>query len=120
MEGKTDMAHLNGITVLSEEQIFGAPGWVSTLQVILLVAMFIFFASSMVSAGAEKRVISGILATIAVILGVSLIVIAIIDPQELKYVQYYITLSEDVSAADFINTYDVMQQKGDLWIVRFK
>ena len=114
------MMHLNGFTILSEEQIFGAPAWVSTVQIILLISMFIFFGSSMVSAGAEKKWISGILATIALILGISLIVIAIIDPQELKYVQYYITLSEDVSAADFINTYDVIQQKGDLWIVRFK
>lgn len=114
------MTHLNGITVLSEEQIFGAPDWASTVQVILIVAMFVFFIASMISAGAEKKLVSGILATIAIILGISLIVIAIIDPQELKYVQYYVTLSEDVPAADFINTYDVIQQKGDLWIVRFK
>lgn len=116
---------MNGITILYQET---APSSLGSLQIIfmvtgiaLAVASFIMFILSEYSRhddALENASLATILISLVLIVATG-VTVCIPSLYEQK-TQYYVTISDEVSYKDFIEKYEVIECKGDIYIVEEK
>lgn len=113
---------MNGITILYQET---APSSLGSLQIILMVtgislavASLIMLISSEYSRH-DDALVNASLATIIislVLIGATGVTVCIPSLYEQK-TQYYVTISDEVGYKEFIEKYEVIERKGDIYIV---
>ena len=116
---------MNGITILHQETV---PCSLGSLQIILMVtgislavAAVIMFISSEYSRH-DDALENASLATIIVslILIVATIVTICIPSLYEQKTQYYVTVSDEVNFKEFTEKYEIIETKGDIYIVEEK
>lgn len=116
---------MNGITILHQETV---PCSLGSLQIILMVtgislavAALIMFISSEYSRH-EDALVNASLATIIIslVLIIATVVTFCIPGLYEQKTQYYVTISDEVSYKEFIEKYEIIETKGDIYIVEEK
>ena len=116
---------MNGITILYQETV---PSSLGSLQIILMVtgislavASLIMFISSWYSCHGDALE-NASLATIIIsaVLIMATVVTVCIPSLYKQQTQYYVTISDEVNYKEFVEKYEVIECKGDIYIVEEK
>ena len=88
----------------------------------MVVVIFIFVAGSMAAAilVSDDRYLSGIGIIVFMFVLASLFIYGGRTIDERPDKNYYVTLDENVDVTQFYDKYDVIERKGDIWIVQEK
>lgn len=109
---------LEGITVLNQEMIMAAPDWANVTMIVCLIGMFVFFVVFLVSNNACINISFGI-AAIACLLFLMFGPAVISDVPTGRY-RYEVTIDESVSFNDIYERYEIVEQRGDIWVLEEK
>lgn len=116
---------MNGITILHQETV---PCSLGSLQIILTVTgislaviALIMFISSWYSRH-DDALVNASLATIIIslVLIIATVVTVCIPSLYEQKTQYYVTISDEVSYKEFTEKYEIVETKGDIYIVEEK
>ena len=116
---------MNGVTILHQEIV---PSSLGSLQIILMVtgislaaAALIMFISSEYSRHDDALVnASLVIIIISLVLIIATVVTVCIPSLYKQKTQYYVTISDEVSYKEFIEKYEIVDCKGDIYIVEEK
>ena len=114
---------MNGVTILAEEFINDTMG---TVQFTLAIIAFVFVLSLIIffilTAALDREWLTALLiiATITVITVVSWVVTLCIPSLYNHKTQYYVTISDEVNFKEFTEKYEIVETKGDIYIVEEK
>ena len=109
---------IEGIDILNRTDIMAHPSWWTTL----LVVFAIIAAPSLVTALSCTNDWVGIISMIMFAISMAaLLVLGIIEPKEPtgRY-QYEVMMDESVPFEDVLENYDIVEQKGKIWILKDK
>lgn len=109
---------LEGITVLNQEMIMCTPGWANVAMIVCLIGMFVFLVVCLISNNACITISFGI-ATIACLLFLMFGPAVISDVPTGRY-RYEVTIDESVSFNDIYERYEIVEQRGDIWVLEEK
>ena len=112
---------MEGITILNQTEVMEltplATKVIAILTIISVVSCIAFFIAyiTMVS-----NVCPVILAFIFMSSLISILVISILSPKHLTGYEYEATIDENVSMKEVYERYEIVEQRGDIWILRDK
>lgn len=108
---------MTGVEILAIETIYATilPEWCLTLGVVFIVIFLFFFAISANNLEPTLTIIFGIL------MACSFIFICISQTNsktDIDYIEYKVTISDEVSMNEFYEKYEVLDQEGKIYTVR--
>ena len=117
------MMHINGVTELNSIDVYTTPWW-ATLVMFLSVILCVICVITLANLNSPRR------GTILV-LGISIIVLVLIIGvlglthsfgwmDEYSYTKYEIIVDDTVNVNEFNNTYDTIEKRGQIYVVKFK
>ena len=109
---------LEGIEILNKTEIMAAPTWYAILFVVLIV---VGIASIIIAVGShETKVGLGAAITFIITLCTFLVLIAVNPEEATGRYKYEVTIDENVSFKDLYAQYNVVEQRGDIWVLTDK
>ena len=112
---------MEGITILNQTEIMELAPLAVTVIVILTIIAAIscisFFIADYVMASITCPVILGFISISSLI---SVLVISILSPKHLTGYEYEVTIDENVSMKEVYERYEIVEQRGDIWVLRDK
>lgn len=109
---------LEGITVLNQEMIMDAPEWSNVVMFVCLCGVAVFLTVCLISNNACINISFGI-ATISCLLFLMFGPAVISDVSTGRY-RYEVTIDESVSFNDIYERYEIVEQRGDIWVLEEK
>ena len=113
--------NMEGVTILNQTEIMEPTQLTATIVVILtiisLISCIAFFIAyiTMVS-----NVCPVILAFISISSLVTVFFIGALSPKHLTGYEYEVTIDENVSMKEVYERYEIVEQRGDIWVLRDK
>ena len=114
---------LDGITVLNSYEVVTktAFSWDGFWIGILIAALIALIGAFVVCDNSEDFLIMFAVVCIAFGLFLGSLFGKIITPKPIEYTaEYEVTVSDDVSMNDFYNRYDIIEQRGEIYVIREK
>ena len=112
---------MEGITILNQTEVMELTPLATTTVVILtiisLISCIAFFIADYVMASSTCPVILGFISISSLI---SVLVISILSPKHLTGYEYEATMDENVSMKEVYERYEIVEQRGDIWVLRDK
>ena len=112
---------MEGITILNQTEIMEPTPLAVTVIVILMIIAAIsciaFFITEYVMASITCPVILGFISISSLI---TVLIIAILSPRHLTGYEYEVTIDENVSMKEVYERYEIIEQRGDIWVLRDK
>ena len=112
---------MEGITILNQTEIMEptplAVKVIVILMIIALISCIAFFIAEYIMASITCPVI---LAFISILSLVTVLVISILSPKHLTGYKYEVTMDENVSMKEVYKRYEIVEQRGDIWVLRDK
>lgn len=107
---------IEGITILNQTEIIDFPAWASiTISMLIVIAVLcVLFACAEKSLGLA---VSSLIAMVGVIV---VVLIGGLNPVETGRYEYEVTIDESVNFIDIYENYDVIEQRGDIWVIEDK
>lgn len=107
---------IEGITVLNKELIMTTP---SVLTVIALVSVIIGIVSFCVVINSHNNIVS-IIGSILFVLSIVGFSLGLIIEEPTDRYKYECTIDESVSIQDIYDRYEVVEQRGEIWVLEDK
>ena len=105
---------MEGITILNQTEVMEPTPLVITFTMILMIIAFVScIAFFMVDDTAILGIISISSLVIALAVGIS-------SPEHLTGYEYEVTIDENVSIKEVYERYEIVEQRGDIWVLRDK
>lgn len=106
---------MEGITILNQTDVVDLESWYFGLM--LLVIGVFFISSVKVLAFMSRRSL-----IICIISFIIIIILAKISPrfEKCDYTKYEVTIDKNVSMIEFYNKYEVLEQHGEIWVIKEK
>ena len=109
---------IEGITVLNQTEIMDLPSWFNDVNIVLITVFAIAFIIFMASRNNLVMYVSGFTAFMTII---SIMVnVLVVDEVPTGRYKYEVTIDESVDFVDIYDKYEVMDQRGDIWILKEK
>ena len=112
---------MEGITILNQTEIMEPTPLAVTVIVILMIIAAIscvaFFIAEYIMASITCPVILGFISISSL---VTVLVISILSPKHLTGYKYEVTMDENVSMKEVYERYEIVEQRGDIWVLRDK
>ena len=113
--------NMEGVTILNQTEIMEPTQLTVTIVVILIIIAAIsciaFFIADYVMTSITCPVILGFISISSLI---SVLVIGILSPKHLTGYEYEATIDENVSMKEVYERYEIVEQRGDIWVLRDK
>jgi len=111
---------IDGVTVLASEVVTTSCTFINIMFCIFLGLLVLGFISLLIGLTAD---ILGIVQTGAIMIGCSFVLFLISLPidaatQIPDYTKYEVILDDSVSMNEFMNTYEVLEQRGQIYVVK--
>ncbi len=108
---------IKGITILNKIEITGLPTWlVITWISIIMISICVVVICGLIAKGSLKvTAIAGITAVVMFFLG--LILECTVKTGEYRY---ECTIDDSVSYNDIVKNYEIIEQRGDIWVLEDK
>lgn len=108
-----------GINVLNVVERIRLPDWTIVCILLCMFAMAVFFIELLTGDTQKKINIAGIgFACTLVLIFIFLVVGKTVAPK--RIMQYECTIDSDVSFVELYEKYDVIEQRGDIWVLEEK
>lgn len=112
---------MEGVTILNQTEIMEPIPLAVTVIVILMIIAAIsgiaFFIAEYVMASITCPVILGFISISSLVI---VLIIAILSPKHLTGYKYEVTIDENVSMKEVYERYEIVEQRGDIWVLRDK
>ena len=112
---------MEGITILNQTEVMEptplAVKVIVTLMIIAAISCIAFFIAEYVMASITCPVILGFISISSL---VTVLIIAILSPKHLTGYEYEVTIDENVSMKEVYERYEIVEQRGDIWVLRDK
>lgn len=112
---------MEGITILNQTEIMEPTPLAVTVVVILMIIAAItciaFFIADHVMTSITCPVILGVISISSLII---VLIISILSPKHLTGYKYEVTMDENVSMKEVYERYEIVEQRGDIWVLRDK
>ena len=112
---------MKGITILNQTEIMEPTPLTATVVVILMITAAIsciaFFIVNYIMSSITCPVILGLISISSLI---SVLVISILSPKHLTGYKYEVTIDKNVSMEEVYERYEIVEQRGDIWVLRDK
>lgn len=112
---------MEGITILNQTEIMEptplAVTVIVTLMIIAAISCIAFFIAEYVMASITCPVILGFISISSL---VTVLIIAVLSPKHLTGYEYEVTIDENVSMKEVYERYEIVEQRGDIWVLRDK
>ena len=112
---------MEGITILNQTEVMEPTPLTVTVVVILMIIAAIsciaFFIVDYIMSSITCPVILGIISISSL---VSVLIISILSPKHLTGYKYEVTIDENVSMKEVYKRYEIVEQRGDIWVLRDK
>ena len=112
---------MEGITILNQTEIMEPTPLTVTVVVILIIIAAItciaFFITDYSMASITCPVILGAISISSLVI---FLVISILSPKHLTGYEYEATIDENVSMKEVYERYEIVEQRGDIWVLRNK
>ena len=112
---------MEGITILNQTEVMEPIPLAVTVIVILMIIAAIsciaFFIADYVMASITCPVILGFISISSLI---SVLVISVLSPKHLTGYKYEVTIDKNVSMEEVYERYEIVEQRGDIWVLRDK
>lgn len=109
---------MDGVIVLNVIERTRLPDWAIICIVLCAFAMAVFLVEMLAGSTIKKINIGGIGFTLAVVLILIFFWLGIFTSN--KIAQYECTIDSDVSFVELCEKYDVIEQRGDIWVLEEK
>lgn len=107
---------IEGITILNQTEIMDLPGWcVLGTSVCILLAVFLLSLGGIIRS--VETVIAGLL---ALVVALFLLLFGGIGMVGTGRYEYEVIIDESVDFIDIYENYDVIEQRGDIWVIEDK
>ena len=115
------MEHLSGVTELNAYEIFVTPMWL-TITMLASVALTVVLVVTIANLNNPRGVLPLGIATIIMVLVVGALgmTCGFGWADEYDHTEYEVLIDDGIPYSDITNTYDVIEQRGDIFVVRFK
>ena len=111
---------MNGVTILAEEVVNNTMGTVqhnlAIIAAVLVLSLLLFFVITLILYR-DLNIGHLILATVTVTVVVAWIITLCIPSLYNHKTQYYVTISDEVNFKEFTEKYEIVETKGDIYIV---
>lgn len=107
---------LEGITILNKTAVTGLPAWVSVLAFVIFFIGAIVFAVSMILDGPVRVTVSSLMIGLIVMIAY---VISSCTVKTGEY-RYECTIDDSVSYNEVVENYKIVEQRGDIWVLKDK
>ena len=113
---------MEGVTVLNTTPVTGLPMWLIIICVIVCVALVVFDAMIITDVVIFKRKTRKILITIFTILAVTAPSLFgyLNNVYETGHYYYECVIEDTASFNEIMNTYEIVDQRGDIWVLKDK
>lgn len=112
---------MEGITILNQTEVMEptplAVKVIVILMIIALISCIAFFIADYVMASITCPVILGFISISSL---VTVLIIGILSPKHLTGYKYEVTIDENVSMKEVYERYEIVEQRGDIWVLRNK
>ena len=115
---------MNGIDILNKEEILTSPEWIgiaASISAVMMIISIIFIAAFTLTYHGTASILSIILCVCFFIAGV---VFALINDnykcEPTGRYRYEVTIDDSVSITELYDRYNVVEQRGDIWILEDK
>ena len=112
---------MEGVTILNQTEIMELTQLTATiiaiLTIISLISCVAFFIAYITI---DSNVCPVILGVISISSLISVLVISILSPKHLTGYEYEATIDENVSMKEVYERYEIVEQRGDIWVLRDK
>ena len=112
---------MEGITILNQTEVMEPTPLAVTVIVILMIIAAIsciaFFITEYIMASITCPVILGFISISSL---VAALIIGILSPKHLTGYKYEVTMDENVSMKEVYERYEIVEQRGDIWVLRDK
>ena len=112
---------MEGITILNQTEVMEptplATTVVAILTILSLISCITYLIADYVMASITCPVILGLISISSLI---SVLVISILSPKHLTGYEYEATIDENVSMKEVYERYEIVEQRGDIWVLRDK
>ena len=112
---------MEGITILNQTEVMEptplAVRVVVILMIIAAITCIAFFIVDYIMSSITCPVILGLISISSLI---SVLVISILSPKHLTGYKYEVTIDENVSMKEVYERYEIVEQRGDIWVLRDK
>ena len=112
---------MEGVTILNQTEIMEPTQLTATIVAILtiisLISCIAFFIAYITMVSNVCPVILGFISISSLI---SVLVISILSPKHLTGYEYEVTIDENVSMKEVYERYEIVEQRGDIWVLRDK
>lgn len=107
--------------ILNQETITTLAGWATVVITIAIILLITGLIVGVITCDCGSDIPTIICFIVCVISFISLLMIAIANPREsTDRCRYEVTLDESVSITDIYEKYDVVEQRGDIWVLEDK
>ena len=114
---------MEGINILNTEEILITPGWVDTGLIVSAVVLILSMIVAYISVPTNLDILYIIATATFILSAVSTVVFAVISGSEIeptgKY-RYEATIDDSVKMTELYEHYNVVEQRGDIWILEDK
>ena len=113
---------MEGVTILNTTPITGLPVWVIIICIIACLALVMFDAMIIADIVVFKRKTSKILIVMFTILAIAAISLFgyLNEVYETGYHYYECVIEDTASFNEIMNTYEIVDQRGDIWVLKDK
>ena len=112
---------MEGITILNRTAIMEpTPLAVTTIIILIIIAVIscvAFFIADYIMSSITCPVILGVISISSLII---VLIISILSPKHLTGYKYEVTMDENVSMKEVYERYEIVEQRGDIWVLRDK
>lgn len=108
---------MQGVEILSTETIYDTilPGWCGVIAIIVMLICTIPFAIS----ATEGKTVGVIICTALFAVGIFIVAFSFSSNENsINYISYEVTIDDSVSMTDFMDKYDILDQRGKIYTVR--
>lgn len=116
------MMHINGVTELNSIDVYTTPWWLA-ITLFISIVLLVICAITMANIQKPSR-------SLVLVLGISAIILVVVVGalgiscsfgvfDEYSYTKYEVIVDDTVNVNDFNNTYKTIEQRGDIYVVRF-
>lgn len=110
---------MDGITILNQVEIMETPVWVCVVVLLSIILIAVTFLTTLIT---QNKVVGAVSAIILLLSLVSLVLFGfILDHEEPtgRY-RYEILIEDEGVFKDIYETYDIIEQRGDIWVLEDK
>lgn len=105
-----------GITILNTAAVTGLPAWVSVLAFVIFFIGAIVFAVSMILDGPVCVIASSLMISLIVIIAYGIFNCTVKTGEY----RYECTIDDSVSYNEVVENYKIVEQRGDIWVLKDK